>query len=80
MTIDWSVIRKADSSAFTLRWCETGGPPMPASDRKGFGSRLILRVLPMELGGTAQVNYGPDGLIFMLETTMQAIEESVPGD
>ncbi|CAN7513535.1 PAS domain-containing protein [Rhizobium sp. LjRoot98] len=80
VTIDWSVIRKADSSAFTLRWCETGGPPMPASDRKGFGSRLILRVLPMELGGTAQVNYGPDGLIFMLETTMQAIEESVPGD
>nr|WP_277996008.1 MULTISPECIES: HWE histidine kinase domain-containing protein [unclassified Rhizobium] len=80
VTIDWSVIRKADSSAFTLRWCETGGPPMPASDRKGFGSRLILRVLPMELGGTAQVNYGPDGLIFTLETTMQAIEESVPGD
>jgi hypothetical protein len=34
----------------------------------------------MELGGEARVDYGADGLIFTLETTLQAIEESVPGD
>lgn len=80
VAVDWSVTSKADGSAFTLTWRETGGPPAPVSDRKGFGSRLILRVLPMELGGAARVDYGAAGLIFTLETTLQAIEESVPGD
>jgi PAS domain S-box-containing protein len=80
VAIDWSVVRKTSGSAFTLTWRETGGPPAPVSDRRGFGSRLILRVLPMELGGEARVDYGADGLIFTLETTLQAIEESVPGD
>lgn len=79
VTIEWSVNNTGDDGAFMLTWREIGGPSAPVSDRKGFGSRLILRVLPMELGGTAQIDYGPEGFFFTLDTTLRAIEESVSG-
>ena len=79
VTIGWSVNRRGDDGAFSLTWRETGGPSAPVSERKGFGSRLILRVLPMELGGTAQIDYGPEGFVFTLDTTLKAIEESASG-
>lgn len=79
VTISWSVNRRGDDGAFSLTWKETGGPSAPVSERKGFGSRLILRVLPMELGGTAQIDYGPEGFVFTLDTTLEAIEESASG-
>jgi PAS domain S-box-containing protein len=79
VVIDWSVSKPGDDGAFTLTWREIGGPSAPVSDRKGFGSRLILRVLPMELGGTARIDYGVDGFVFTLDTTLKAIEESTSG-
>jgi len=79
VAIDWSVENRRGDGAFTLTWREIGGPPAPVSDRRGFGSRLILRVLPMELGGTARMDYGADGLIFTLDTTLNAIEENTSG-
>lgn len=80
VAIDWSLTKQGGVNAFTLVWREIGGPPAPRSDRKGFGSRLILRVLPMELGGTARIEFGVDGIIFTLDTTLKAIEESASGD
>lgn len=77
--IEWSVSNRGDDGAFMLTWSEIGGPSAPVSDRKGFGSRLILRVLPMELGGTAWIDYGPEGFVFTLDTTLSAIEESTSG-
>lgn len=77
--IVWSVSNRGADAAFMFTWRETGGPAAPVSDRKGFGSRLILRVLPMELGGTARIDFGADGLIFTLDSTLRAIEESAAG-
>ncbi|WP_428414292.1 sensor histidine kinase [Pararhizobium sp.] len=79
VAIDWSVSRGHGDGAFTLTWREIGGPSAPVSDRKGFGSRLILRVLPMELGGAARIDYGAEGLIFTLDTTLKSIEENAAG-
>jgi light-regulated signal transduction histidine kinase (bacteriophytochrome)/CheY-like chemotaxis protein len=45
-----------------LLWCETGGPPVTAPTRRGFGSTIIERSLPHELGGTARVQYRVSGL------------------
>jgi len=79
VAIDWSVSRRGDDGAFMLTWREIGGPSAPVSDRKGFGSRLILRVLPMELGGTTRIDYGVAGFVFTLDTTLKALEESTSG-
>jgi PAS domain S-box-containing protein len=46
-----------------LRWQERNGPPVQAPARRGFGSRLLERGLPAELGPGSSValNYAADG-------------------
>lgn len=38
-------VAKADDGALTIRWIESGGPPLPAVRGEGFGSKLIERAL-----------------------------------
>ncbi|UVO50260.1 GAF domain-containing protein [Sphingomonas sp. SUN019] len=45
-----------------LTWCEHGGPPVKAPTRKGFGTTIIDRSVPYDLGGSANVEYNPDGV------------------
>jgi light-regulated signal transduction histidine kinase (bacteriophytochrome)/CheY-like chemotaxis protein len=44
-----------------IRWREDGGPPVKKPNRKGFGSTIIERSIPYDLGGTARSEYHPDG-------------------
>jgi PAS domain S-box-containing protein len=45
-----------------LEWTESGGPPVVAPTRKGFGTRLIERSLAAEIEGEASLVYHPSGL------------------
>ena len=45
-----------------LCWNETGGPPVQTPTRRGFGSTIIHRSIPHELGGEATLDFAPDGL------------------
>jgi two-component sensor histidine kinase len=47
-----------------LNWQESGGPAVVPPRHRGFGSRLLERGLPVELGPGASVemNYGPEGV------------------
>ncbi len=60
----------AESARFVWTWSESGGPPVMPPTHLGFGSSLIERVLPMELGGTVRVTYSSSGLICVLEAPM----------
>jgi PAS domain S-box-containing protein len=79
VAIDWQVKDGGQQKVFTLVWREEGGPPAPVSPRQGFGSKLILRVLPNELGGTAAIDYAAQGLVFTLEAPVGSIDEGQPG-
>ncbi|QYI99941.1 GAF domain-containing protein [Thalassovita mediterranea] len=46
----------------TLEWRERGGPAVQAPSRQGFGTTIITRSIPHELGGTADVRYAFTGL------------------
>jgi two-component sensor histidine kinase len=48
--------------ALSLEWRETGGPPVTAPARRGFGSRLIERSIGGELRGQVKIDYDPTGL------------------
>ena len=43
-----------------LRWTESGGPPVQAPTRKGFGGRIIQQMIT-QLKGTAHFDWQPEG-------------------
>ncbi|QEE44695.1 GAF domain-containing protein [Rhizobium sp. WL3] len=59
LTVTW---QEVDGGDCLLHWSETGGPPVGPIGRKGFGSALIDRSIPYDLGGTSRLEYRPDGL------------------
>ena len=56
--VTWAVAPNGDCE---LVWEERGGPEVVAPTRSGFGSTLINRVVPFDLGGEAQISFPPEG-------------------
>ncbi|MDY8108935.1 HWE histidine kinase domain-containing protein [Fulvimarina sp. 2208YS6-2-32] len=57
--VGWTI----DNQGFcVIRWREEGGPAVQRPSRRGFGSTIIERSIPHDLGGEAEVNYKLAGL------------------
>jgi len=54
--------RTDEAGGLHIDWRETGGPPVQAPSRRGFGSTIIERSIPFELGGEAQSHFRLGGL------------------
>jgi two-component sensor histidine kinase len=63
--IVWSNETTGSAPSFRFTWTESGGPPVskPATDQKGFGSRLIERMLANDFAGKVKIHYRPDGVV-----------------
>ncbi|MEZ2329699.1 PAS domain S-box protein [Mesorhizobium sp. RCC_202] len=72
VVIVWRLEGEGDKRRLTLRWEESGGPPVGKPKRKGFGSRLIERALAMELGGNVSVAYESAGVVCVIDAPMPA--------
>jgi two-component sensor histidine kinase len=59
ITVEW---RAEAPRRMMITWTESGGPPVSAPARRGFGSDLIERGLARQLGGTATLQFHKDGL------------------
>ncbi|WP_062013463.1 GAF domain-containing protein [Aureimonas sp. AU4] len=62
VSVSWG----AQDGAFAFRWVETGGPPVAAPERRGFGSKLLERVVAANFEGTGRLDFAPSGLCFEL--------------
>ncbi len=51
-----------EDGQFCIGWKETGGPPVKPPTRRGFGSTIIDRSIPHELGGNADIHYRLEGV------------------
>jgi light-regulated signal transduction histidine kinase (bacteriophytochrome) len=56
--IDWT---RDSEGSLRLHWTERRGPVVKAPIREGFGSVIIKRSVPYELGGSAEVQFAVDG-------------------
>ena len=56
--VSWTLPNGATPPRLTLRWAESGGPPVKAPRRRGFGSRLIERSLAQDLDGEVKIALG----------------------
>jgi light-regulated signal transduction histidine kinase (bacteriophytochrome) len=54
VTVSWHL---DDEGNLRIDWREQGGPPVQAPTRQGFGSTIIRRSIPYDLGGTARIHY-----------------------
>lgn len=74
VAVRWSIHRAADGEAggdrLRLEWRESGGPPVTAPERRGFGSRLIERGLAAEMGGEVKLMFEPEGLICQVDAPL----------
>jgi PAS domain S-box-containing protein len=53
-----------------LRWEESGGPPVQAPKRRGFGTRLIERSLALDLEGDARIEFAPTGVVCTVDAPL----------
>ena len=59
VSIDWAFDPAGD---LVMTWREAGGPPVRAPTRKGFGTTIIERSVPYDLGGEVEVDYPESGV------------------
>ncbi len=64
IVIDWKML---EGKKVRLQWTETGGPPAQPGERKGFGSLLIEEAFASQVGGSASLEYRPEGVVCVLE-------------
>jgi two-component system CheB/CheR fusion protein len=68
--IRWQLFGDGKDRRLSLKWSESGGPPVIPPTRKGFGSVLVQNVLAAELGGKVDVVYHPSGVVCTIDAPM----------
>lgn len=53
---------KLDQKMLTVDWAESGGPPVHAPERNGFGSQIMKATIERQLKGNLKHEWRPDGL------------------
>jgi PAS domain S-box-containing protein len=66
VSVTWRVDRESAPQVLEIVWRETGGPPVVAPSRRGFGSNMLQNGLARELGGSVTLNFAPDGLVCVM--------------
>jgi PAS domain S-box-containing protein len=73
--LSWSISPSPQGQVLNLTWRETGGPPVEPPTRKGFGTRLIQRLIASELGGNVDIDYRIEGVV----VSASALLRGLPG-
>jgi two-component sensor histidine kinase len=57
---------RVEDGAFAFDWIETGGPPVVPPASRGFGSKLIERIVAAYFEGEGRLDFDPSGIRFRL--------------
>ena len=75
VAISWTVGGDANGQRLRLEWRESGGPPVAPPERKGFGTRMLGRILDPE-SGSASVAFESTGVVCVFELELGAPDEA----
>ena len=70
--VRWTI---TPEGGFELLWQERRGPPVTPPQRQGFGTMILERVAPREIGGSAQVEFRHEGVRAVLRAGVEALAE-----
>ena len=59
LDVNWTI---DSTGSCVVDWRESGGPLVTPPSREGFGTYLLDRGVPFDLGGTSDVDFAPDGV------------------
>jgi PAS domain S-box-containing protein len=72
VSLDWDQMPGADGTPrLLMTWRETGGPPIAAPSRSGYGTSLIRDLIPHELGGKVELELAPAGVTCRIEIPLR---------
>jgi two-component sensor histidine kinase len=57
---------RVEDGVFAFEWIETGGPPVTPPSGRGFGSKLIERIVASYFEGEGRLDFDPAGIRFRL--------------
>lgn len=60
---------------FVMSWTESGGPPVAAPARSGFGTAVTRTIIKMSLGANVILNYPSTGLIWQMSCPAERVLE-----
>jgi two-component sensor histidine kinase/PAS domain-containing protein len=77
VSISWILRQQAGNRRVRIEWREQGGPPVAAFERKGFGTRMLERLL--EPAGKAVITFDPAGIVCVFEVDLGVSDEPSDG-
>jgi len=73
VVVAWTLEPGSGGERLKLEWAEHDGPPCVPPSRKGFGSRMMAKLVGGRLRGSAETEYRPDGLRWRLTAPLAAL-------
>jgi PAS domain S-box-containing protein len=64
---------RSEPGRLSLVWEESGGPPVKPPSRRGFGSKLIEKVLAAELRGEVRLEFPPQGVRCTMDMALERV-------
>lgn len=78
VSVSWDKDTGDAGDVLTMVWAESGGPPVQAPERSGFGMRMIEGQLAHEFGGGAKLSFEPSGLVCRMHLRLRDDASSEP--
>ncbi len=69
VSIDWHATSASGTARLSLRWAESGGPPVQEPTKQGFGS-LLLRSLAEDLDARVDLHYLSTGVLCTIDVAL----------
>jgi PAS domain S-box-containing protein len=66
LSVNWEI----DAGLLRIVWSETGGPAVEIPASRGFGTRSVIASIESQLGGKAEFDWRPEGLVCRLSVPL----------
>jgi PAS domain S-box-containing protein len=68
LSVNWEL----EAGLLDLVWAETGGPAVEIPASRGFGTRSVIASIESQLGGKAEFDWRPEGLVCRLSVPLSS--------
>ncbi len=76
VSLRWSIAQDEGPRMFTMRWVESGGPPVTEPSRRGFGSTVVSRLVEAQLEADVELSFAPEGLVWQMRCALSGLVAS----